>query len=96
MYAVVTSANIGAAETDRMRILREEIVPRVQQAPGFVRGYWVFDEQTSKGHSMVFFETEEQARAQLALLKERMPDGPAPGIAWELRTCGEVVAQAER
>jgi hypothetical protein len=41
MYAVVVRVNIkdnsGAAETR----LREEVVPRVSQAPGFVAGYWM-------------------------------------------------------
>jgi hypothetical protein len=96
MYAVITAVSIGEGTTGSMERLREEIVPRVKQAPGFVAGYWAFDEAAMKGYSMVFFESEEQARTQLATVNQNMPEGPDVGITWELRTCGEVIAQAEK
>jgi hypothetical protein len=58
MHAVVVKVTIndlGAAET----ALREQVVPRVSQAPGFVAGYWTRKDNT--GLSMVIFESEDAA-----------------------------------
>jgi hypothetical protein len=40
MYAVVVSVAVQDGET-ATKYLREEVVPQVSQAPGFVAGYWV-------------------------------------------------------
>ena len=39
MHAVIVSVTINDAE-EATTYLRNEIVPRVKQAPGFVAGYW--------------------------------------------------------
>ena len=87
MHAIVWRVNIHErAEADRL--LREEFVPGVSQAPGFVAAYWV---QTGENHgtSVVVFESEEDAR--------RVADQPQPAtdaFAVESFELGEVVASA--
>ena len=39
MHAVVVRVNIGDSETAEQG-LREQVVPRISQVPGFVAGYW--------------------------------------------------------
>jgi hypothetical protein len=43
MHAVVVRVTIGDVEIAR-KGLREQIVPRASQAPGFVAGYWTSSE----------------------------------------------------
>lgn len=62
MHAVVVRVTISDFETARKH-LREEIVPRVKQAPGFVAGYWTRSDDESNGLGMVLFESADAARA---------------------------------
>ena len=87
MHAIVWRVTINEAnEADRM--LREEFVPGVSQAPGFVAAYWV-QTANNQGTSVVVFESEDDAR--------RIADQPAPETdAFSVDTfeLGEVVAHA--
>jgi hypothetical protein len=62
MYALHTTVNFPpgghAAAVD---MLHHELIPRIKQAPGFVRGLW-FADGSSVGHGVVVFETLEQAQ----------------------------------
>ncbi len=41
MHTVVVTVNIAAGQIETSRkALREEVVPRISKAPGFVKGYW--------------------------------------------------------
>ena len=62
MHAVVVRVSIGDPETAQ-KGLREQVIPRVSQAPGFVAGYWTRADDGSNGLSMIIFESEEGARA---------------------------------
>ena len=60
MHAVVVNVRINdpvAAE----RALREQLVPRVSQLPGFITGYWTLKNNT--GLTMLIFESEDTANA---------------------------------
>ena len=60
MHAVVVNVTINdslAAE----RALREQLVPRVSQLPGFVTGYWTLKDNT--GLTMLIFDSEAAANA---------------------------------
>jgi hypothetical protein len=61
MHAVVVRVNIGDPETAAQG-LREQVVPRVSQAPGFVAGYWTRSDDGTNGISMIVFDSEEGAR----------------------------------
>jgi hypothetical protein len=87
MHAVVVRVSINepeAAET----ALREQVVPQVSQAPGFVAGYWTRKDNT--GLSMVVFESEEAAQAA----SERIPSGVPDPVTLEDIEVREVVANA--
>ena len=87
MHAVVWRVTINdRGEADRL--LREEFVPGVSQAPGFVAGYWVQTGE-NQGTSVIVFESEEDVR--------RVVDQPAPetdAMTVDSVEVGEVVAQA--
>jgi hypothetical protein len=63
VYAALVTVSIDAAEADpAMVTLKEEIVPGVKAAPGFIAGYWMAPDESAHAISVVLFETEEQAR----------------------------------
>ena len=91
MHAVVVKVSIqdGPAATE---FLRENIVPGVSQAPGFVAGYWVRLEGGDEGNSVVVFESEDRARAAAERIRESV--GSNPGVTLKDVSVGEVVANA--
>ena len=66
MHAVVVTVTIHDQEAGE-RHLREQVVPGVSQAPGFVTGYWT--RKDDSGLAMVVFESEEAASGMV----ERTP-----------------------
>lgn len=61
MHAVVVRVSIGDPEKAQEG-LREQVIPRVKSAPGFVAGYWTRSDDGRNGLSMVVFENEDAAR----------------------------------
>jgi hypothetical protein len=68
MHAVVVRVKIGDVEVAR-KGLREEVLPRVSQAPGFVAGYWTASDDGHDGLSMAVFESEDAARAAAEMVR---------------------------
>jgi hypothetical protein len=90
MYAVVARSTIHDFEQGR-KVLREEAIPRISQAPGFVGAHWVrLDENT--GTSMLVFESEEAAQAAAEMIRANPPGGSAVTI--NSVEVGEVVERA--
>src|SRR5205814_7595153 len=91
MHAVVVKVSVedGSVATG---FLRETIVPRVAQAPGFVAGYWVRLEGGDEGNSTIVFESEEAARQASAQIRGNVEQNP--GLTVHSVTVGEVVANA--
>ena len=90
MHAVVVSVSIGE-DADPQGVtthLRENIVPRISQAPGFIAGYWVRLQGNNQGRATIVFESEEAAQGATAHIE------PAPGVTLESVDVGEVVAHA--
>lgn len=89
MHAVVVSVTVNDGPTATTH-LREEVVPRVSQAPGFVAGYWVRLESGDGGRAVMVFESEDAARSIVSQVQ------PAPGGANTIDSVdvGEVVASA--
>jgi hypothetical protein len=87
MHAVVVRVTIKDVEA-ATAALREEVVPQVSQAPGFVAGYWTRED--NNGLSMVVFESEEAARSA----GERIPSGIPESVELEGVEVREVVANA--
>ena len=90
MHAVVTNVTVNDGDTGAAR-LRDEIVPQIYSAPGFIAGYWV-RLPGGKGTSIVAFESEGGAQSMVDMIRER----PAVDDAVTLDTIeiGEVVANA--
>ena len=67
MHAVFVRVRIDPARHDEaMNELRDSVVPQVKGAPGFVRGTWFGD--TSNGHGVLVFESEEQAQQMAGMV----------------------------
>jgi hypothetical protein len=73
MHAVAVRVSILDLESSRQH-LREQVIPRVSQAPGFVAGYWTRSEDAQNGLAMVVFESEEAARTAAENIPGMIPD----------------------
>jgi hypothetical protein len=87
MHAVVVRTTIHDFEKAR-GFLRDELVPRVSQAPGFVAAYWARVED-DKGRSMLVFESEDAARGVADQIRP-----PSEAVELESVEVGEVVESA--
>jgi len=89
VHAVVVKVSIQDVERGE-EMLREQVVPRVSQAPGFVAGYWT--RADDNGLSMIILESEDAARAVADRLEsEGLPNDFVTVDGIEVR---EVVANA--
>ncbi len=87
MHAVVVRVTLKDVEGAQDQ-LRNEVVPQVSQAPGFVNGYWTRKGET--GLSMILFESEEAANSAA----ERIPSTVPDSVDLEGVEVREVVANA--
>jgi hypothetical protein len=88
MHAVVVNLVIDQPEAD-LAALRNQVVPRISQAPGFVTGYWTRKGNT--GLSMIVFDSEDAANAAAERVRSTLPDAVATLENIDVR---EVVAHA--
>lgn len=90
MYAVVVNTRVtkAALADPEFSILRQQIIPTVQQAPGFVGGYFL-SAVDEIGLAVVEFDSEQAAR----IAAEAM--GVQPGGAVALGTTIEAVQFVE-
>jgi hypothetical protein len=65
MYVVFTAVEMlpGTTEDAAADALKEQLIPQIKQAPGFIRGEWFGDDK--HGHGFIVFETEDQAKQVL-------------------------------
>jgi hypothetical protein len=75
MHAVLVSVTLNDPEP-ALENLRNEIVPRVSKSPGFVAGYWYGDGQ-KRGASTIVFESEENARGFVEMVRAQEGTGHA-------------------
>jgi hypothetical protein len=71
VHAVVVTVTISDHEAAESH-LREQVVPGVSQAPGFVAGYWTRKDESGLG--MVIFESEDAAKAMSERVPSMVPD----------------------
>src|SRR5436190_11392284 len=84
MHAVVTRVTLhdqDAADS----FLKEQVVPRISGAPGFIAGYWVRTGDNT-GNSIAAFESEEQAQA----VADNFQEPPEGTVTVEVMEVGEV------
>lgn len=72
MHAVVVNVTISGQE-DAEAVLREQVVPRVSGAPGFVAGYWT--RKDNRGLSMSIWQSEDAANAASEMVRSAAPEG---------------------
>jgi hypothetical protein len=87
MHAVVVKVKISDPQAAESQ-LREQVVPRVSQAPGFVAGYWTRKDDT--GLSMVVFASEDAATSASEMVPTMLPEA----VTLENVEVREVVVQA--
>ena len=88
MHAIVFRITIhDRAESDRL--LHEEFVPTLSQAPGFVAGYWVQSGE-NEGTSVIVFESEEDVQR----IVEQGPPPQTDAFTLNSFETGQVVAHA--
>jgi heme-degrading monooxygenase HmoA len=87
MHAVVARVTVSDPEGSEP-VLREQVVPRVSQAPGFVAAYWTRKDNT--GLSMTVWESEEAANTAGEMVRTMAPDG----VTVESVEVREVIASA--
>ena len=88
MHAVVTTVRIA----DREKVegfLREQVIPAVSQAAGFVTGHWA-NIGGDRGASMTVYESDEAAKQAV----EGFVAPPSDVVTIERMEVGEVVAHA--
>ncbi len=71
MHAVVVKVTINDPDSAD-RALREQVVPGVSKAPGFVAGYWT--RKDNSGLSMLIFGSEEAANGMSERVRSVLPD----------------------
>jgi hypothetical protein len=89
VHAVVVRVTISDHEVADSH-LKENVVPGVSQAPGFVAGYWTRKHEDDSGVAMVIFESEDTAEA----MRERVPSMVPDVVTLEDVEVREVVAHA--
>jgi hypothetical protein len=82
MHAVVVNLTIHDPEAD-LRVLRNQVVPQVSQAPGFVAGYWT--RKSNAGLSMIVFDSEDAATAAAGDVRSAIPDATVTLESIEVR-----------
>ena len=70
-HAVVVTVTVNDREAATSH-LREQVVPGVSQAPGFVAGYWTRGDDS--GLSMVVFESEDAAKTMSERVRSLVSD----------------------
>jgi hypothetical protein len=71
VHAVVVKVRINEQEAAESH-LREQVVPRVSESPGFVAGYWT--RKDNGGLSMIVFESEDAANRASEQIPSMIPD----------------------
>ena len=89
MHAVVTDVTVHDFEP-ALQSLKERVVPMVTGLPGFVSGVW-HGPTDGKGHSVVLFESEEDAQRMVDALRENPRN---PDVTLDSVDVREVVASA--
>ncbi|MDQ3849873.1 MAG: hypothetical protein M3296_04565 [Actinomycetota bacterium] len=88
MHAMVFNVTIHERQ-EADRLLHEELVPGMSQAPGFVSGYWV-NIGENQGTSVIVFESEEAVRR----VADHLEPPQTAAVTVDRFEIGEVVAHA--
>ena len=71
MHGMVVQVKIDSDRFDEAEQgLNEMVVPTVKAHPGFVRGTWVHDRSRGRGIGIVVYESEDAAKAAMAMFEQ--------------------------
>ncbi|MBV9606460.1 MAG: hypothetical protein JO027_15195 [Solirubrobacterales bacterium] len=93
MYAVLIEVDVAGVDREGgLQVLRDHVVPGIQQLPGFQSGVWLTGNGDGRGLSLTVWDSEEHARA----MAERFGGGGAPDMPATVARCEvrEVAATA--
>jgi hypothetical protein len=97
MHAVVVKVKVdlqGDMEAG-LKNLKENVVPGVSRAPGFINGVWLAPDDTGSALSIVTFDTENNAKAAAAAAQQMFDSGETPpGVTLDSVATREVAASA--
>jgi hypothetical protein len=92
MHAVIVNVSIAPGQFESaQKALHEEVVPRVKQAPGLVKGFWTIKDDSRQGTSMTVFRTKQDAENAMTMIRNSPPPAGVTLNSVEVR---EVVAEA--
>ena len=92
VHAIVVHVKIDPNRKDEAeRMLHEDVVPMVKQAPGMKNAYWLLSEDETEGYSVILFEDKDAAQEAVDLNPPQPPaDSPVQLAGVEIY---EVIAQ---
>jgi hypothetical protein len=91
MHAVVVHATIAPGQMDAARTaLHDQVLPRVRQAPGLVKGYWTRNADGTNGISVVVFNSQSDAENAAGMVRSTPPP---PGVTLGTIEVREVIAE---
>jgi hypothetical protein len=92
MHAVVVTVTIAPGQLDASRKgLREQVIPRVSKAPGFVKGYWTAGADAQHGLSFVVFRERKDAESAAQMVRN---SPTPPGVTLNNVEIREVMEEA--
>lgn len=92
MHATLVTVDIAAGQFEASRkVLKEEVVPRVSKAAGFVKGYWSVRADAAQGLSFLIFDTKQHAEVAAEMVRN---SPTPPGVKLNAVEIREVIAEA--
>jgi hypothetical protein len=92
MHAIVTTVRIAQGQFENARReLKDQVIPRVRQTPGFLKGFWTRSADGAIGTSMVVYDTQQQAEEAAKMVRN---SPTPPGVTFNSVDVCEVVAEA--
>jgi heme-degrading monooxygenase HmoA len=93
-------ARVTFAEADPARVedgianIKEVVIPRARELPGFQGGYWLADREAGKVIGVTMFDSEESLReTDEAAAQIRQQAGSAIGVTFSAIESYEVIAE---
>jgi hypothetical protein len=80
MHALVVTVQIDSANDpeEGRKNLRENVVPAVSKAPGFLSGYWLAPDSRGRAVSFVIFDNEDNVKAGAGMAQQMFDGGGVP------------------
>lgn len=91
-YALLNLVHIDDYDLANQSV-RDGVLPRLAQLPGFESGIWCGDRDTARGFSVLLFDSRQPAEAMADRLRTGQTP-PPPGVRFETTEVYEVVVQA--